>query len=144
MVGTNASAVQFPCCCKLDHKILLIALGTIHATAIQAPNTLNSKSVTVATATPNETTTRAATYICQIRSHHTYISKSASFLKLLCCIDCYLAKWYGLIEKNELCCNNGWSDSDFRHLVEADTAQELYEKGTFHSKSKQDVIKQRI
>lgn len=61
MIVTYARAVQFPCCCKLDHNILLMALGTIQATAIQAPNMLNSKSVTVATATPNETATRAAT-----------------------------------------------------------------------------------
>lgn len=58
---TYASAVQFSSCCRLDHKILFMALGIIHAIAIKAPNKLNSKSVTVATATPAETKTRAKT-----------------------------------------------------------------------------------
>lgn len=38
-----------------------MALGTIQAIAIKAPNRLNSKSVTVATATPTETTNKAKT-----------------------------------------------------------------------------------
>ena len=50
------SAVQFPCCCKLDHKILLAALGAIQAIATKAPKKLKSRSVTVAIATPKETT----------------------------------------------------------------------------------------
>lgn len=62
-VKTYASAVQLPCCCRLDHRILLMALGIIQAKAIQAPKKLKSRSVTVATATPAETTTSARTYI---------------------------------------------------------------------------------
>lgn len=58
---TYASAVQLACCCKLDQRILFIELGIIHAMAMHAPKTLNSKSVTVATATPADTTTRAKT-----------------------------------------------------------------------------------
>ena len=58
---TYAKAVQLPCCCNLDHKILFMALGIIHAIATKAPNKLNSKSVTVAIATPTETTARAKT-----------------------------------------------------------------------------------
>ena len=38
-----------------------MALGIIHAIATKAPNKLNSKSVTVAIATPTETTARAKT-----------------------------------------------------------------------------------
>lgn len=56
-----ARAVQLPFCCRLDHRILLIPLGIIHAMAIMAPNRLNSKSVTVATATPKETKTKDKT-----------------------------------------------------------------------------------
>lgn len=40
-----------------------MALGIIHAIAIRAPNKLNSKSVTVATATPADTTAKAKTCI---------------------------------------------------------------------------------
>lgn len=58
---TYARAVQLFFCWRLDHKILLMALGTIQAAAIKAPNKLNSKFVTVATATPIETTTSAST-----------------------------------------------------------------------------------
>lgn len=61
--NTYARAVQLPSCCRLDHSILFIALGIIHAIAIKAPNRLNSKSVTVATATPVETTTKAKTCV---------------------------------------------------------------------------------
>lgn len=57
--ATYAKAVQFSCCCILDQRILLTALGTIHANATQAPKRLNCKSVTVATATPIETTVSA-------------------------------------------------------------------------------------
>lgn len=60
-INSYARAVQLACCCRLDHKILFMALGTIHAIAIKAPNKLNSKSVTVATATPTDTTARAKT-----------------------------------------------------------------------------------
>lgn len=60
---TYARAVQLPCCCKVDHKILFMALGIIHAIAIRAPNKLNSKSVTVAIATPADTTAKAKTCI---------------------------------------------------------------------------------
>lgn len=62
---TYARAVQFPLCCKLDQRILFTALGTIHANATQAPKKLNSKSVTVATATPNDTT--ASVTACNVR-----------------------------------------------------------------------------
>lgn len=61
--NTYAKAVQFPCCCKLDHKILFMALGIIHITATIAPNKLNSKSDTVATATPADTAAKAKTCI---------------------------------------------------------------------------------
>lgn len=61
LLMTYASAVQLACCCKLDQRILFIALGIIHAMAIHAPKTLNSRSVIVATATPAETTARAKT-----------------------------------------------------------------------------------
>ena len=56
-----AKAVQFSCCCKLDQRILLTALGIIHANATQAPKTSNWRSVTVATAIPIETTVNAST-----------------------------------------------------------------------------------
>lgn len=56
-------AVQLLCCWRVDQRILFMALGIIHAIAIQAPNILNSKSVTVAIATPTDTTTRARTCI---------------------------------------------------------------------------------
>lgn len=59
---TYAKAVQFSRCCILDHKILLVALGMIHANATQAPNRLNCKSVTVATATPTDTTVSDTTW----------------------------------------------------------------------------------
>eukprot|EP01018_Ginkgo_biloba_P006494 Gb_32640 [translate_table: standard] len=58
----NASAVQLSCCWRFDHKILFTALGIIHAMAIKAPNRLNCKSVTVATATPIETTSNASAF----------------------------------------------------------------------------------
>jgi len=58
-VITHDKAVQFSCCCSLDHRILFTALGTIHANATQAPNTWNCRSVTVATATPIDTTVNA-------------------------------------------------------------------------------------
>lgn len=58
---TYARAVQFPVCWRLDQRILFTALGIIQATAIHAPNALNSRSVTVATATPTDTTARANT-----------------------------------------------------------------------------------
>lgn len=61
---TYAKAVQFSCCCKLDQRILLTALGIIHANAIQAPKRSNWRSVTVATATPIDTTVSAST--CKI------------------------------------------------------------------------------
>jgi hypothetical protein len=61
-IKAYARAVQFPLCCKFDHRILFTALGIIQASATQAPKKLNSKSVTVATATPNETTTSVITY----------------------------------------------------------------------------------
>jgi hypothetical protein len=61
---TYASAVQFPVCCKFDHRILFTALGTIHANATQAPKKLNSRSVTVATATPNDTVASVITCKC--------------------------------------------------------------------------------
>lgn len=61
LIQTYANAVQFSRCCILDHKILLVALGMIHAKATQAPNRLNCKSVTVATATPTDTTVSATT-----------------------------------------------------------------------------------
>ena len=61
-IKAYARAVQFPICCKFDHKILFTALGIIQASATQAPKKLNSKSVTVAIATPNETTTSMITY----------------------------------------------------------------------------------
>jgi hypothetical protein len=60
-ITTYARAVQFPLCCKFDHKILFTALGIIQATATQAPKRLNSKSVTVATATPHDTTANVIT-----------------------------------------------------------------------------------
>lgn len=60
---TYARAVQLLCCWRVDQRILFMALGIIHAIAIQAPNILNSKSVTVAIATPTDTTTRARTCI---------------------------------------------------------------------------------
>jgi hypothetical protein len=41
-----------------------MALGTIHAKATQAPKKLNSKSVTVAIATPNDTT--ASVIACNV------------------------------------------------------------------------------
>lgn len=56
---THAKAVQFSCCCSLDQRILFTALGTIHANATQAPKKWNCKSVTVATATPIDTTVNA-------------------------------------------------------------------------------------
>ena len=59
--ATYAKAVQFSRCCKVDQRILLTALGIIHANATQAPKRLNCKSVTVATATPIETTVSAST-----------------------------------------------------------------------------------
>lgn len=62
LIQTYANAVQFSRCCILDHKILLVALGMIHAKATQAPNRLNCKSVTVATATPTDTTVSATTW----------------------------------------------------------------------------------
>lgn len=58
---TYANAVQFSCCCRLDQRILLTALGMIHANAIQAPKRSNCRSVTVATATPIDTTKSART-----------------------------------------------------------------------------------
>lgn len=58
---TYAKAVQFSCCCRLDHRILLTALGMIQANAIQAPKKWNWRSVTVATATPIDTIVRAKT-----------------------------------------------------------------------------------
>jgi len=63
VVTTYARAVQLPVCCRLDHKILLTALGMIHANATQAPKKLNSRSVTVATATPTDTTVSARTCV---------------------------------------------------------------------------------
>ena len=39
-----------------------MALGIIQATATNAPNKLNSRSVTVAMATPRDTTANAITY----------------------------------------------------------------------------------
>jgi hypothetical protein len=45
---------------------LFTALGIIQDSATQAPKKLNSKSVTVAMATPNETTTSVITYIQKI------------------------------------------------------------------------------
>lgn len=60
-LDTYAKAVQFSCCCKLDQRILLIALGIIQANAIQAPKRSNWRSVTVATATPIETIVNAST-----------------------------------------------------------------------------------
>ena len=60
--GTYAKAVQFSRCCILDHMILFTALGIIHAKAIHAPNKWNCRSVTVATATPMDTTVRASTW----------------------------------------------------------------------------------
>nr|GEX52672.1 hypothetical protein [Tanacetum cinerariifolium] len=45
----------------LDHKILFMELRSVHEVAIQAPNKLNFKSVTVAIATPTETTASAST-----------------------------------------------------------------------------------
>lgn len=59
--STYAKAVQFSCCCRLDQRILLTALGTIHANATQAPKSWNCRSVTVATATPIDTTVSART-----------------------------------------------------------------------------------
>lgn len=79
-VKTYASAVQLPCCCRLDHRILLMALGIIQAKAIQAPKKLKSRSVTVATATPAETTTSARTYIF-IFFYSTYIMRGSRFQK---------------------------------------------------------------
>lgn len=58
-----ARAVQLVCCWRFDQRILFTLLGTIHASAIQAPKKLNSKSVTVATATPTDTTAKARTCI---------------------------------------------------------------------------------
>jgi hypothetical protein len=59
---TYAKAVQLSCCCRVDQRILLTALGIIQASATQAPKRLNCKSVTVATATPIDTTVSATTW----------------------------------------------------------------------------------
>lgn len=45
----------------LDQRILLTALGIIQANETQAPKRLNFKSVTVAIATPIDTTASAIT-----------------------------------------------------------------------------------
>lgn len=70
--NTYARAVQLYCCCRFDHRILLTALGIIHANAMQAPNKLNSRSVTVATATPADTIVKASTCKVQHRSVTTW------------------------------------------------------------------------
>ena len=59
---TYAKAVQFSCCCRLDQSILLTALGIIHDKAMHAPKKWNSRSVTVATATPIDTIVNASTW----------------------------------------------------------------------------------
>ena len=64
-----ARAVQLLCCCRFDHRILFTALGTIQATATQAPNVLNSRSFTVATATPTDTMANAMTWRNTMEKH---------------------------------------------------------------------------
>jgi hypothetical protein len=72
VINTHDKAVQFSCCCSLDQRILFTALGMIHANATQAPNKWNCRSVTVATATPIDTSVNANTCIvsnCMVNIH---------------------------------------------------------------------------
>jgi hypothetical protein len=57
-----------------------MALGTIHAKATQAPKKLNSKSVTVAIATPNDTT--ASVIACNVEGK--FQKKEGEKLQLFC------------------------------------------------------------
>lgn len=75
-----AKAVQFSCCCSLDQRILFTALGIIHANATQAPNRWNCRSVTVATATPIDTTVSAKA--CKISNFMVRISSQDIYSKL--------------------------------------------------------------
>ena len=138
---TYARAVQFACCCRLDHKILFIELGIIHAIAMQAPKKLNSKSFTVATATPPETTTKAKT--CRITR---VIDKPLLAVFIQLSVFSKRIRWdffkgtkvqngdllvgNCFPKENELCKNNGRSDCNFSHLIETNTAQELKSKET--------------
>lgn len=73
--STYARAVQLLFFCRLDQRILFIALGIIHTNAIQAPKKLNCRSVTVATATPIDTTVKAKTCIIGSSTQYLFIKK---------------------------------------------------------------------
>lgn len=118
-----AKAVQLSRCWRFDHRILLTALGIIHANAIQAPKRSNSRSVTVATATPTDTTVSARTCNFFQQKKNLVIKgrliNNKFFFPLKSSL--YLLVGNSLCKEHEFSKNNSWRDSNLSHLIKTHT-----------------------